>query len=150
MTAATSTRQDRAALFANLAAAETQPQFWARVSDEVDWSVMGTHPLAGRYAGKQKFIDATFARLAGVLQGGAKLEVQNLLVDGDTVVAELASTSISNEGAPFDNKYCWVCRFDGDIIVEVRAYLDSAMVTYTVLRNEALKGDADVTAKPAA
>jgi hypothetical protein len=29
-----------------------------------------------------------------------------------------------------------VCRFEGDLIVEVRAYLDSAMVTYTVLRNE--------------
>ena len=136
MTSTTSTRQDRAALFANLATAETQPQFWARVSDEVDWSVLGTHPLAGRYVGKQQFINATFARLTGVLQGGAKLEVQNLLVDGDTVVAELASTSISNEGAPFDNKYCWVCRFDGDIIIEVRAYLDSTMVTYTVLRNE--------------
>jgi hypothetical protein len=29
-----------------------------------------------------------------------------------------------------------VCRFDGDIIVEVRAYLDSMMVAYTILRNE--------------
>jgi peptidoglycan/xylan/chitin deacetylase (PgdA/CDA1 family) len=27
----------------------------------------------------------------------------------------------------FDNHYCWVARFDGDTIVEVRAYLDSAM-----------------------
>jgi ketosteroid isomerase-like protein len=132
----TTTRQDRAALFANLASAETQPQFWARVADDVDWTVEGTHPLAGRYIGKQKFIDATFARLACVLEGGAKLRVDNLLVDGDTVVAELVSTSISNEGAPFDNKYCWVCRFDGDFIVEVRAYLDSTMVMYTVLRNE--------------
>jgi hypothetical protein len=29
-----------------------------------------------------------------------------------------------------------VCRFEGDTIVEVRAYLDSMMVAYTVLRNE--------------
>jgi uncharacterized protein len=29
-----------------------------------------------------------------------------------------------------------VCRFDGDEIVEVRAYLDSMMVAYTILRNE--------------
>jgi uncharacterized protein len=97
-------------LFANLAAAETQPRFFARVADDVDWTVMGTHPLAGHYVGKQKFIDATFARLARVLQDGAELAVRNLLIDGDTVVAELASTSISNEGAPFDNLYCWVCR----------------------------------------
>jgi uncharacterized protein len=30
-----------------------------------------------------------------------------------------------------------VCRFEDEVIVEVRAYLDSAMVAYTVLRNEA-------------
>jgi uncharacterized protein len=64
------------------------------------------------------------------------LEVQHLYVDGDTTIAELLSTSVTNEGAPFANRYCWVCRFDGDTIVEVRAYLDSLMVDYTILRNE--------------
>ena len=36
------------------------------------------------------------------------------------------------------NTGCWVCRFDGETIVEVRAYLDSAMVDYTIHRNENL------------
>ena len=38
------------------------------------------------------------------------------------------------------HNYCWVCRFDGDVIVEARAYLDSAMVDYTIHRNENLGG----------
>ena len=54
-------------------------------------------------------------------------------------IAELLSTSTTNEGASFDNRYCWVCRFDGDTIVEVRAYLDSMMVDYTIQRNELVK-----------
>ena len=29
-----------------------QSQFWARVADDVDWTVEGTHPLAGRYHSK--------------------------------------------------------------------------------------------------
>jgi ketosteroid isomerase-like protein len=29
-------------------------------------------------------------------------------------------------GMHFDNRYCWLCRFEDDLIVEVRAYLDSA------------------------
>ena len=37
----------------------------------------------------------------------------------------------------FANDYCWVCRFEADIIVELGAYLDSMMVAYTILRNEA-------------
>ena len=65
-----------------------------------------------------------------------KLEVQHLFVDGDVTVAELLSTSTTKEGAAFANTYCWVCRFDGDTIVEVRAHLDSTMVAYTILRNE--------------
>jgi ketosteroid isomerase-like protein len=59
-----------------------------------------------------------------------------VFVDGQTAIVELYSTSKTNEGAPFANRYCWICRFDGDTIVTVRAYLDSTMVTYTMLRNE--------------
>jgi ketosteroid isomerase-like protein len=36
------------------------------------------------------------------------------------------------------NDCCWVCRFDDEMIVEVRAYLDSAMVDYIIHRNENL------------
>jgi ketosteroid isomerase-like protein len=70
------------------------------------------------------------------LVGGVKLEVQHLFVDGETTIAELRSTSTTTEGAAFANTYCWVCQFQGDTIVRVRAYLDSTMVTYTILRNE--------------
>ena len=130
------TRADRVALFSKLQDVTTQREFWARVADDVDWTVEGTHPLAGRYRSKTQFIDATFTRLGGVLVGGVKLELKHLYVDGTTVIAELHSTSTTNEGAKFANNYCWVCRFDGEMIVEVRAYLDSMMVAYTVLRNE--------------
>ena len=136
MTSAKDVHADRLELFGYLQSSETQPQFFARVADDVDWTVKGTHPLAGRYHDKQEFMDSTFARLRGVLPGGAELKVVHLYVDGDTAIAELEATSKTNEGASFDNHYCWVCRFEGDTIVEVRAYLDSMMVAYTVLRNE--------------
>jgi uncharacterized protein len=127
---------DRRALFAKLQDPQSQPEFWAHVADDVDWTVQGTHPLAGRYDNKTTFIDSTFNRLAGVLPGGVKLEVSGLYLDGDTAIAELHSTSMTNQGAAFANDYCWVCRFDEDTVVEVRAYLDSMMVAYTILRNE--------------
>ncbi|TMK39191.1 MAG: ketosteroid isomerase [Actinobacteria bacterium] len=132
----TDIRKDRAALFRNLQSPDTQSQFWARVADDVDWTVYGTHPLAGTYRNKQEFRDATFGRLSGVLVGGVRLELQHLFIDGDTTIVELRSTSTTAEGAAFANTYCWVCRFEGETIVEVRAYLDSLMVAYTILRNE--------------
>ena len=68
-------RADRAALFSKLQDSTTQPEFWARVADDVDWTVEGTHPLAGRYRSKAQFIEATFARLGGVLADGVKLDL---------------------------------------------------------------------------
>jgi ketosteroid isomerase-like protein len=132
----TPSRDDRVELFSKLEQVDTQPDFWARVAEDVDWTVEGTHPLAGRYYTKAEFISATFTRLGHVLQGGVKLRLDHLYVDGDTAIAELHSTSTTNEGAEFANDYCWVCRFDADMIVEVRAYLDSMMVAYTILRND--------------
>jgi ketosteroid isomerase-like protein len=130
------TREKRMRLFKKLQDPATQPDFWAQVADDVDWTVEGTHPLAGRYHSKPEFIDSTFSRLAHVLPGGVKLVVRHLYVDGDTTIVELHSTSTTNEGAQFANDYCWVCRFDDDVIVQVRAYLDSMIVTYTIMRNE--------------
>lgn len=102
--------------------------FFDHVADNVDWTVEGTHPLAGHYLSKKAFIDGTFAKLAKVLPQGTELYVENILVSGDWAVVELHSLATAKNGLRFDNRYCWVCRFAGSKIVEVRAYLDSALV----------------------
>lgn len=129
-------RADREELFGFLERPETRSRFWERVADDVDWTVQGTHPLAGRYRSKGAFVAATFERLAGVFDGPASLQLVHLTVDGDTSVAELRVTARTKEGASYDNVLCWICRFAGEQLVEVRAYLDSAMVTWTLQRNE--------------
>jgi ketosteroid isomerase-like protein len=128
--------QSRADLFAKLEDPATSDQFFDQVAEDVNWTVMGTHQLAGTYRDKKSFHAATFDRLTPLMRDGVRLRLQNLYLDDDTAIAELQATSTTNEGSPFDNTYCWVCRFDGDRIVEVRAYLDSAMIAYTVARNE--------------
>ncbi len=104
-------RTDREQLFGLLARPETTSAFFERVAEDVDWTVEGTHPLAGRYTSKQVFVESTFGRLGRLMRDGTHLEG---------------------------------CRFDaaepGATIVEVRAYLDSAMVAWTVQRNEQIAG----------
>jgi ketosteroid isomerase-like protein len=102
--------------------------FFAHVADDVDWTVEGTHPLAGRYRSKAAFHAATFARLNRILPGGTQLHVTHAIVAGEEAVVELRSHAVSPDGKPFDNHYCWVLRFAGGMIVAVRAYLDSALV----------------------
>jgi hypothetical protein len=101
--------------------------FFVNVADNVDWTVEGSHPLAGRYHSKADFLAHTFEKLGKVLPRGAQLHVTNALVSGDWAVVELESSATAKNGLRFDNKYCWVTRFADGEIVEVRAYLDSAL-----------------------
>ena len=102
--------------------------FFEHVADDVDWTVMGTHPLAGHYDSKKAFLEGTFAKLDQVLPKGTQLNMEGLLVKGNEAVVELHSLATAKNGMRFDNRYCWVVYFQKDVIVRVRAYLDSAMV----------------------
>jgi hypothetical protein len=110
--------------------------FFAHVADDVRWTVMGTHPLAGEYRSKSDFRARTFARLAPLLREALRLQVTSVLAAGDWASVELHGDAPAKNGMPFDNRYCWVCRFERGSIVEVRAYLDSALVQRLVDENE--------------
>ena len=122
-------------LFADLENGRTDV-FFDHVAEDVNWTVMGTHPLAGTYHTKADFLAHTFARLNKLLKEGVILRVTNLLVDGDTAVVELQSLSTALNGKPFNNTYCWIAHFSNGTIVEVRAYLDSALVQQLIDENE--------------
>jgi len=72
----------------------------------VDWTVMGTHLLAGY---KKNFIAGTLAKLGQVLRNGAELHTENLIVKDDLAVVEPHSLATAKNGMHFDNRYCRVC-----------------------------------------
>jgi uncharacterized protein len=122
-------------LFANLENGKSDA-FFEHVADDVNWTVMGTHPLASTYHTKADFLAHTFARLDKLLKEGVLLRVTNIMVDGDSAAVEMESLSTALNGKPFDNRYCWIVHFTDGTIVEVRAYLDSALVQRLIDENE--------------
>jgi ketosteroid isomerase-like protein len=122
-------------LFANLENGKSGV-FFEHVADDVNWTVMGHHPLAGTYHTKADFLAHTFARLDKILKEGVVLRVTNILVGGDSAAVEMESLSTALNGKPFDNRYCWIVHFSEGTIVEVRAYLDSALVQRLIDENE--------------
>ncbi|MGB9202132.1 nuclear transport factor 2 family protein [Methanobacterium sp.] len=110
--------------------------FFDKVADDVNWTVMGTHPLAGTYHSKTDFIVNTFLRLNKILKKGVILKVKNIVIQNETAVVELESLSTALNGKPFNNKYCWVCSFENNIIIAVHAYVDSALVQRVIDENE--------------
>ena len=62
---------------------------------------------------------------------------------------ELSSDVPSKSGMRFNNRYGWICRFAGEMIVEVRAYLDSAMIG-ELFRKNPLCSPMPILRRPAA
>nr|WP_319374527.1 nuclear transport factor 2 family protein [uncultured Methanobacterium sp.] len=122
-------------LFKNLETGNSD-NFFEQVSDDVSWTVMGTHPLAGTYHSKEDFISHTFERLNRILEEGVILKVKNILIQDDTAVVEMESVSTALNGKPFNNTYCWVVYFQDEVFIEVRAYVDSALVQKVIDENE--------------
>jgi ketosteroid isomerase-like protein len=113
------------------------PTFFNNVADNVSWTVTGTdNPLSGHYTSKSEFVPKTFQRLGKLMANGMKLEVVQVMTDGDWAAVELKANATAKNGIDFANEYCWVCRFEGDKIVQVRAYLDSALVKRVIDENE--------------
>jgi uncharacterized protein len=110
--------------------------FFDNVADNVHWTVMGTHPLAGMYKRKEDFLKNTFERLDKVLKRGVIIKVDHTFVSGNIAVVEMSSTSTALNGKPFPNTYCWVVRFVDGMITEVRAYVDSFLVKQLIDENE--------------
>jgi ketosteroid isomerase-like protein len=121
--------------------------FFRDVDSQVDWIVEGTHPLAGHYHSKSKFIAGTFDKLNEALPEGARLVVEHLLVKDSQAVVELRSLGTARNGFRFDNRYCWVVHFNGNVIDQVRAYLDSAMVARLFEENP-ISGSTDTITLP--
>ena len=114
-------------LFSQYERGDSGPLF-EHVADDIRWRVMGTHPLAGDYRSKEEFRRATYERLDGVLAGPIECHVTRVLADGGVGVVEWRGHATSVNGDPFDNVYCWIMRVRNERIVEVTAYVDSALV----------------------
>jgi ketosteroid isomerase-like protein len=129
------------ALFRNLETGNREA-FFAAMSDDVAVSIMGTHTLAATYRGKQNFLTNAHGRINRIRKPDVplKIAVKNILIAGDHAIIEMYSISTALNGKPIENTYCWICRFAGDKIVEVRAYTDTAAMEKAVLENEAALG----------
>jgi hypothetical protein len=155
-------KEEVSSIFKN-AEAGNFPEFMKYVSPTVDWTVMGlslsllllrkptltssgTHPCAGRYNSLVAFNEGTNKRLGAIMkEPGIKLLVRNIITNGEWVVVEMVSKAECKNGLNFDNTYAWVCRFEEGIIVQVRAYLDSAIVKQAIEENECPSHRADTT-----
>ncbi|KAK4894062.1 hypothetical protein LTR17_024863 [Elasticomyces elasticus] len=124
-------------LASHLATSDPSP-FFERVSPDVVWDVMGTHPAAGHFTSLESWKKGALGVINERLKEPLKLKVVNVLGGGDQdwATVELEANSVCKNGMEYPQRYAWVMRFDENgTIVQVRAYLDSALVQKAVDQN---------------
>jgi len=103
----------------------------ALMAEDVIWRWMGVGQWSRTFEGKRRVIDTLFGGAIDELGPGSRVEVAHVHADGDSVVVEHAGRNALPDGRQYNNQYCWVLRFEGDLIREVREYMDTQLVTET-------------------
>ena len=105
------------------------PSFFDHCADNVRWTVTGVdNPLRGTYPSKAELVKP-YQRVGALMEPpGIRSEIRHLLIanTGDMAVVEFTAKAKLKSGGNYTLESTWVCRFDGDKIVEARVYMDSA------------------------
>ena len=78
-------------------------------------------PLKGR-----DLMLRTFWKGARFSSDGKRWEIERLIESGDMVAAQASLHATRVTGAPYDNDYVFLFRFEGEQIAEIWEYLDTA------------------------
>lgn len=107
----------------------------ALLADDIRWTNIGTTPFSGTYSGKQAVLENLIGPLFGQLKAGISSVIENLIAEGDYVVAQTAGTAETLDGRPYNNSYCQVIRIRNGQFAEVKEYFDTELAN-AVLRRE--------------
>ncbi|KAK3716368.1 hypothetical protein LTR37_006518 [Vermiconidia calcicola] len=130
-------RTDIELLASSLGTSDPSP-FFDRVSPNVVWDVMGTHPAAGHFTSLDDWKKGALGKINAVLKEPLSLRVKNVVGGGDQAwaVLELEANGVCKNGMDYPQRYSWWLHFDDKgIVYEARAYLDSALVQKAVDSN---------------
>lgn len=101
---------------------------FALFADDVVYDLKGTTPVSGTYRGKQSIAEDFFIPWRRQIDGDLIVTVDELIGEGDRVVALGRGKAQTVFGMSYDNDYAFVFRVRQGKIVEVIEYLDTALV----------------------
>ena len=102
--------------------------FVESMADDFAWTVTGGTPWSKTYAGKQAVLGELFGGLRERVQGRMTTIPDRFIAEGEFVVVECHGLNTTKSGKPYNNRYCWVCRFRDGKMVELVEYMDTELV----------------------
>lgn len=101
---------------------------FALFADDVVYHLKGTTPVSGSYRGLKSIVEDFFTPWRKQIDGDLVVTVDELIGEGERVVALGRGKAKTIHGLPYDNDYAFVFRVRDGRIVEVLEYLDTVLV----------------------
>ncbi len=99
------------------------------LADDITWINIGSTIFSGTYTGKQELIEQLLGPLFGRLKAGISSVIENLIAEGEFVVAQTSGIAETKEGKPYNNSYCQVIKIRDGEITEVKEYFDTELTS---------------------
>ena len=113
-------------VFAEFAKANSRP-FVEAMADDFRWIIAGSSRWSRSYDGRQAVLGELFPALRERIAGRIAMSGSRFIAEGDHVVVEARGSNVTKAGVPYNNSYCFVCRFAGDKLVELTEYMDTEL-----------------------
>jgi ketosteroid isomerase-like protein len=97
-------------------------------SDDILYRLQGTTPVSGSYRGREQLVNDFFVPWRKQIDGEIVLAVDELIGEGDRVVALARGRAKTIHGSDYNNDYVFVFGLRDGKICEVIEYLDTALV----------------------
>ena len=106
------------------------PALWLeRMSDDVVFSIIGKTRFSGTFRGKQELIEKAMGPMQQlVVPGSVSLQIDDLIAEDGKVVMLARGAAKLRSGKEHNNTYAMVFRIAGGKIVEVKEYIDTALI----------------------
>jgi ketosteroid isomerase-like protein len=113
--------------FDHIAAGDAEAAF-ALFSPDVVYDLKGTTPVSGVYRGLDQIVNDFFTPWRKQIDGSLVVTIEELIGEGERVVALGRGAAKTIFGLPYDNDYAFVFTVRGGRITSVEEYLDTALV----------------------
>jgi len=108
------------------------PRWFDCLTDDIVYRTIGTSAASGTWTGKRELGDLE-DMVGRIIDGGIAMDIDRVHVEAPVAIVEArghSATRIARER--YDNTYCLVLTFRGDLIEEWVEYLDTALVDRVV------------------
>jgi ketosteroid isomerase-like protein len=111
--------------------------FVALMADDFRWTITGTTSWSRTYDGKEAVLQQLMRPLFSQFADRYTNTAQRFVAEDNYVVVECTGHVTTKAGRPYNNRYCYVIRFDDGKMRELTEYLDTELVAIALTAPDA-------------